>query len=632
MKKRFILILLISLLAGLAQAEPAVVSFDTNTLTQIYNGAPCPVTVTTTPAGLTLDIRYEDATNAPVESGYYEVIASVIEPGWSGSATNYLAIDRAPQTILFALPETAVATSTLPLSATSTSGEEPLFGVISGPGYTLNNTLYFTNQGECAVAACVYGDENWRDACTTLTVQVSLAKATISLENLTQPYNGGPIEADAVIAPNYLPVKITYNGSLEPPVNVGSYAVTARVEQTQWNGVSTGTLTITKGEQILLFLSPGICSLTETSELIAITSTELTPTFSIIEGPVNLHETNGQHFATYSSTGRVTLVAAQPGTDNWLPATPFTNTFFVYENPVTIDVADNLTTYDGLPHAARLVIPDGSGLTSNDIAVTYSGSSIPPTDAGTYNLLVLITNPPATHGGFIGYFVILKADDDILNFDPPTTRVATQQLTFTATTRSGRPCSYSAYSDQVAHIENNTNLLFDAAGDVLVYAYVDEDSNWHEADSFAWLTATKAQTPVTLSNLLQPYDGTPRMVTGQADVPSVQISYNGTAQPPTAPGRYPVIGTLSNPIYEGSATNTLIVINQPEITITHQNDSISLSWFAESDLHYTLQQATPDFTTWTDVPPITNIAGQNQLITTNIPIVNNAANLRVIAK
>jgi hypothetical protein len=631
MHLKTIMLLSVSLLVRFAQAETAGVYFNTNTLLQIYDGTPRVVTATTDPAGLALEIRYEGDIHAPSEAGYYEVIATVTSPGWTGAATNYLAIDRAPQSIHFSLPGTAAATSTLPLAATSTSGQSPYFGVISGPGYLVSNTLYFTNQGACVVAACVNGDENWRDACAAVTVQVSRATATVILTDLTQPYNGDPIEADAVTNPDYLPIEITYDGSLEPPVNVGSYAVMASIDDPQWDGSATGTLTITKGEQVILFITPGICSLTETSELIAVTSSDLTPQFSLIEGPAILTENSGQYDATYTATGRVSIVASQPGNANWLAATPVTNTFFVYENPVQITVEDNLATYDGSNHAARLIIPDGSSLTSNDMSVTYSGSIIPPRDAGTYDIVVLITNPPSINGGFIGYLTILQADDEITDFDPPKTIIATQQLSFAAATRSGRPCAYYAYPDDIATIEDETNLVFASAGDVLVYAYVEESTNWTDAELSTWITATKAQAAINLTNLFQPFDGTPRVVTAQAEVPTVTITYSGTTNPPTAAGRYPVVGLLDNPLFAGSVTGTLIVLDRPDVTIVRSGSMLTITWHAEPGLFYSVQNAALNYASWNDLPPYTNLTGEGTLAA-EISMTNTvAAGFRVVA-
>ena len=67
---------------------------------------------------------------------------------------------------------------------------------------------------------------------------------------------------------------------------------------------------------------------------------------------------------------------------------------------------------------------------------------------------------------------------------------------------------------------------------------------------------------VTLSNLSQLYDGTPRVVTGASVFPSglaVAVSYDGSATPPTLPGSYGVVGTIVDANYVGTAAGTLVV-------------------------------------------------------------------------
>ncbi len=613
--------------ARIAVGDPATVTFDTNSLVQIYNGNPRLVSATTEPAGLSLEILYEGLSNAPSAAGYYEVIATVTQSGWTGGATNYLSIDRAPQTVLFTLPGQAATTSSVPLSATATSGQTPFFGVLSGPGYIQANMLFFTNEGACVVAAWVAGNENWRDALATATVLVGRVHAVVTLTNLTQSYDGDPIEPTVLTTPSGLDVELTYDGSLVPPVNAGTYAVTALVTDLQWDGLATGLLTIARGTQLMIFDQPGICARTNITELFAGTSNNFPATFTIVEGPVSIQTNDGRFYATFANTGRVSIAAFHPGTANWLPTPPVTNTFFVFENPVHIQVEDDISIYDGTPQAVRIVIPNGSGLATNDIAVTYSGSLTPPTDAGDYEIVALITNPPSIQGGYIGPFIILKAEE-IITFNPPVEVIATQRIELAATSLSGRPCYFYATPDHIVSIEDESNLVFTASGDALVCAYMDDDSNWTDAENWEWITAYKAEVPVSLTNLFQPFDGTPRVVIGHADVPTLEITYDGSSEPPTEAGRYTVTGTLSNPLYEGSLTQTLIVLDPPQTLITSPDGTLQFTWFAEPDLFYSIQQS-PNLDVWNDLPPFTNLTGFGELVVT-LPVTN-AVNFRVVA-
>ena len=71
---------------------------------------------------------------------------------------------------------------------------------------------------------------------------------------------------------------------------------------------------------------------------------------------------------------------------------------------------------------------------------------------------------------------------------------------------------------------------------------------------------------VTLGNLNQIYTGSAINVTATTTPPglTVILTYNGSPNAPTNPGSYTVIGTISDPNYYGSATNTLIVGVPPQ--------------------------------------------------------------------
>ena len=66
---------------------------------------------------------------------------------------------------------------------------------------------------------------------------------------------------------------------------------------------------------------------------------------------------------------------------------------------------------------------------------------------------------------------------------------------------------------------------------------------------------------VTLGNLNHIYDGSPKSATATA-VPSgltINITYNGSATAPTAAGSYTVVATVSDSVYSGSASGTLVI-------------------------------------------------------------------------
>ena len=83
---------------------------------------------------------------------------------------------------------------------------------------------------------------------TTTTVQAKLA-ATVTLSALSSTYSGSPIRASAKTNPEGLKISIAYSQAGEAvtsPTNAGTYEVTATIDDAQYQGTATGTLTIAK--------------------------------------------------------------------------------------------------------------------------------------------------------------------------------------------------------------------------------------------------------------------------------------------------------------------------------------------------------------------------------------------------
>ena len=71
-------------------------------LSQSYNGSARVVTATTVPSGLAVSITYNGTPTAPTNAGSYQVIATIIESNYVGSATNTLTVTN-PDPIVLSL-------------------------------------------------------------------------------------------------------------------------------------------------------------------------------------------------------------------------------------------------------------------------------------------------------------------------------------------------------------------------------------------------------------------------------------------------------------------------------------------------------------------------------------------------
>jgi hypothetical protein len=99
-----------------------------------------------------------------------------------------------------------------------------------------------TAAGSYAVVATVTNPNYQGNAAGTLLIEK--ATATVTLENLTQTYDGTPKPATVTLTPTYLAASVTYAGSAEVPTAVGNYAVVATVADPNYQGSQTGELVI----------------------------------------------------------------------------------------------------------------------------------------------------------------------------------------------------------------------------------------------------------------------------------------------------------------------------------------------------------------------------------------------------
>lgn len=99
-----------------------------------------------------------------------------------------------------------------------------------------------TVAGTYAVDAAI-NDPNYSGSASG-TLTITKAIATVTLGNLSQPYDGAQKAATASTTPVGLAVTITYDGSEIVPTEIGSYAVVATISDNNYQGSSTATLVI----------------------------------------------------------------------------------------------------------------------------------------------------------------------------------------------------------------------------------------------------------------------------------------------------------------------------------------------------------------------------------------------------
>ncbi len=179
----------------------------------VYDGTAKPVTASTDPEGLPVQITYDGLPDAPTNAGNYAVLAQITNPAYTGSATDTLVIAKAPadvalaaslnpstygQAVVFTATVTGVAA--MPAGAVVfLDGELPLgTNYLNAEGIaSLTNSVLAA--GGHLIVASYLGDENYANASNTLAQTVYNAKGEVPavVIQLSKPSvaatRGGPV-------------------------------------------------------------------------------------------------------------------------------------------------------------------------------------------------------------------------------------------------------------------------------------------------------------------------------------------------------------------------------------------------------------------------------------------------------
>ena len=117
------------------------------------------------------------------------------------------------------------------------------------------------------------------------------------------------------------------------------------------------------------------------------------------------------------------------------------------------------------------------------------------------------------------------------------------------------------------------------AGSYTVVATINDPN--YQGGATNTLVIMPAPASVTLGNLLQSYDGTAKSVSITTVPPFLGcfVFYNGSGNAPTNASTYTVIGTITDPNYQGGATNTLTIITGLTVDTSQTLRTVDARWF-----------------------------------------------------
>ena len=345
--------------AGMSQADVSL-----SNLSQTYDGAAKTATVTTSPTGLATAVSYNGSYAAPSNAGSYTVVATVIEAGYTGSATGTLTIAKA-----------AAGVTLTDLLQTYDGAARPAAATcVPAVAYALTydgSSAAPTNAGSYTVVASVT-DANYQGGATG-TLVVAKAEASVAFDSLSAAYDGTGKAAVASTEPEGLAVNLTYDGAAALPVAVGSYAVVAAVLEANYQGGATDTFTIAKGSAAV--------TLTGLAQTYDGTPRSAGATTEPVGLSVNLTYDGSATAPTAAGSYAVTGTVADA---NYAGAA--TGTLVVAKAAATVALSGLYHVYDGYAKSAT-VTTDPVGLNA---AVTYDGSASAPTATGSYAVVATL--------------------------------------------------------------------------------------------------------------------------------------------------------------------------------------------------------------------------------------------------
>jgi hypothetical protein len=435
-----------------------------------------------------------------------------------------LVVQRAPATVILSgLNPTYDGTPKAPIVTTIPAGlpvQILYHGLESAP----------VNAGAYTVGAII--TDPLYDGGAGDTLVIAKAYAVVALGHLTATYNGMPQPATATTVPAGLNVNLTYNGSSTPPTNAGSYGVAALVSDANYQGSVEGGL----------YIAPVVTTFAVSNIVQIYNGTPRTVTVATTPASVataitfNSNPTAPTNAGTYHYEINVT-------NPNYTGATGGTLT--IEKAAATVALGNLSTTYDGQPHGpTAITTPAGLG-----VSFTYTGAASTPVNAGFYPVTATVNDANYT-GSTTGTMGIAKAIATVALSGLTQTYDGSARVVTATTTPAGLP---------VVVLYNGGTAAPVVAGSYSILASVPDEN--YSGSATGTLVIAKSTATIALSDLVQAYDGTPRIVTATTTPAgvSVTLTYNGAATAPTNPGSYAVVATVDDTNQTGTVAGTLVV-------------------------------------------------------------------------
>ncbi|MFF5225922.1 MBG domain-containing protein [Dactylosporangium sp. NPDC000521] len=373
------------------------------------------------------------------------------------------------QTIDFPAPGDVVYGVAPFTAGAAASSDLPVTLTASGACTVAGDTVTVTAVGACTLTANQAGDGTYTAAPpVTRVFQVAKASVPVSLAGLAQTYDGTgrTVTASADPDPGTGTMAVTYDGAPTAPVHAGSYAVQATYTSATHTGAASGTLVVAKAPQTITFPELTGRSYGGGPVRLAASTEAGLPVRYDAGGPCTMDGVT----LSVTGVGQCTVTATQPGDADRLAAAPVARSFAVAKGAATITIGGLSQVYSGAPRAVTATVePSAAGA----VAVTYDGSSTPPTAAGTYRVVATVDGAHY-QGTLTATLTVAKAPQtvDFAVLDAATFGDAPRPLRATAS--SALPVRFTATGGCEVR---EGRLAFVRGGGCAVTAHQDGDAN-----------------------------------------------------------------------------------------------------------------------------------------------------------
>ncbi|WP_281612564.1 MBG domain-containing protein [Flammeovirga sp. SubArs3] len=314
-----------------------------------------------------LNVMEELTSGNGTDAGDHQLKVMINEVNYQGELIIEYTIEKAP--ISVALSDLSYVYDASEKSATVVLGKE---GLMVDVMYNDVADLPM-NAGEYAVKAMINETNYQGEAEATLTIEK--AEATVEAVDLAVDFDGQPKTLLGTPSIEGLSVVSTYNGSTEAPTIGGEYAVVTSIDDQNYQGSATATLTINKIEAALSFTTlegkyDGTMQYAEAAGEVEFESI----TYSYMVGEEEAEPINVGEYTVVATINDPSYFGSLEGT------------FVVNKGTTTITFADLEHQFDFEEKEATITTSEEV----DDIFVTYNGSTSLPTLPGEYVVAVAV--------------------------------------------------------------------------------------------------------------------------------------------------------------------------------------------------------------------------------------------------